>query len=150
MTSVASFEEFAVRVRPSLSRALAGHMSREDAADAFSEAMTHAWEHRARVLVMEFPVAYLFRVGRSKSRQRMQGFLPWSGDDDVPDPEPGLTPALSRLPRMQLSSVWLVHACGWSHAEAADALEVTPSTIATHASRGLSALRGHLGVKIDE
>ncbi len=98
---------------------------------------------------MTHPVAYLFRVGQSKSRRRKQAFLPWSGHDTIPDIEPGLVPALSQLSRMQASSVWLVHVCGWSHAETAEALEITPSTVATHASPGLGALRGHLGVNVD-
>ncbi len=135
--------------RPRLRRALAGHMHRDDVADAVNEAMVHGWQHRDRVLAMEHPVGYLFRVGQSKNRRRRQGFLPWNGDDRIPDIEPGLAPALAQLPRMQATTVWLVHACGWSHVEVAEALDISASTVSTHVSRGLSGLRERLGVSAD-
>jgi DNA-directed RNA polymerase specialized sigma24 family protein len=146
MTSEAEFEEFAVWARPRLRRALAGHMHRDDVADAVSEALAHGWQHRDRVLTMEHPVGYLFRVGQSKNRRRRQGFLPWNGDEVIPEIEPGLAPALANLSPMQATAVWLVHACGWSHVEVAEALDISSSTVATHTSRGLAALRDLLGV----
>lgn len=135
--------------RPRLRRALAGQMRRDDVADAVSDALAHGWLHRERVLGMEHPVGYLFRVGQSKQRRRRQGFLAWRGDDRIPDVEPGLVPALASLPRMQATSVWLVHACGWSQVEVAEALEISASTVSTHVNRGLAALRTSLGVSVD-
>lgn len=91
---------------------------------------------------MENRVGYLYRVAQSKSRRRMQGFLPWSEDTDLPDVEP----ALMSLPPSQLHAVWLVHGCGWSHREVAEALAIAPSTVATHLARGLTRLRSSLKV----
>ena len=60
--------------QPKLRRALSGHLQPSEVADAVSEAMLYAWEHRDRVLSMDEPLGYLYRVGQSKSRRRKQGF----------------------------------------------------------------------------
>ena len=146
MITTDEFEEFAMDAEPRLRRALAGHLPPGDVGDAVSEALLYAWEHRARVLTMDQPVGYLYRVAQSKSRRKRQGWLPWISDEQVPDIEPGLSPALAALPSMQARSVWLVHACGWTHGEAAEALGIRPSTVSTHTTRGLAALREQLGV----
>ena len=65
------------------------------------------------------------------------------------DVEPGLVPALKRLPDQQRTAVWLVHACDWSHGEAAEAMGISPSTVATHVTRALVALRQRLEVATD-
>jgi len=59
----------------------------------------------------------------------------------IPEVEPRLAPALSQLTPQQRTAVWLVHACRWSYAEAAEALEITPSALGTHLSRGMEKLR---------
>ena len=64
----------------------------------------------------------------------------------IPDVEPRLIGALQELPDTQRIAVWLAHGCGWPHAEIADVLEGSPSTVATHVSRGLQRLRTELGV----
>jgi RNA polymerase sigma factor (sigma-70 family) len=67
----------------------------------------------------------------------------------LPDIEPGLVPALKRLSDQQRTAVWLVHACDWSHAEAAEAMGISPSTVSTHVTRALAALRDRLEVSAD-
>ena len=143
------FERFVERAEPQLRRALSGHLPVGFVPDAVGEALAYAWQNRERVLAMDSPVGYLYRVAQSRSRRRRDGFLVWSGDADVPWVEPGLGPALARLPRRQARVVWLVHGCGWSHAEVAAAMGISASTVATHGSRGLAALRAELGVIID-
>jgi RNA polymerase sigma factor (sigma-70 family) len=64
----------------------------------------------------------------------------------MPDIEPGLPDALRKLPETQRTAVWLGHGCDWTHAEIADVLGVSPSTVATHVSRALARLRAELGV----
>ena len=98
---------------------------------------------------MDQPIGYLYRVAQSHSRHRKQGFLAWPGDTAVPDVEPALVPALADLPAMQARAVWLVHGCGWTHAEAGRALGVSASTVSTHVARAMTTLRSRLGVSTD-
>ena len=78
MGSDYEFEQFVRTTEPGLRRALTGHLAREAVADALAEAFAYAWEHWDRVMHLEHPTGYLFRVAQSKVRIRKQGFLPWS------------------------------------------------------------------------
>lgn len=149
MKSSDEFEQFVKNVEPQLRRALSGHLGSGEVADAVSEALTHAWEHRERVMAMANPVGYLYRVGQSKRRQRKQGFLRWHSDRDQTHFEPGLAPALAALSPKQSVAVWLVIGCGFSHPEAGSAMGVRASTVATHVSRGMESLRSTLGVTVN-
>jgi DNA-directed RNA polymerase specialized sigma24 family protein len=140
------FEQFVIRTEPRLRRALAGHLARDAVADALAEAFAYAWEHRDRIMRMEHPTGYLFRVAQSKARTRKQAFLPWSTADALPDVEPGLVGALTKLSPAQFHAVWLVHACGWTYLETAEALHISASTVGSHVSRALRHLREQLGV----
>ena len=91
------FEQFVLTTEPGLRRALAGYMSRDAVSDALAEAFAYAWEHRDRVMRLEHPTGYLFRVAQSKARIRKQGFLPWSPVDATPDIEPDLVARAHRL-----------------------------------------------------
>ena len=139
------FEDFVRKARPRLLRALAGCRG-ADAVDAAAEALTYAWEHWAEVRQMTNPVGYLYRVGQSRSRPRRVPVLPAPAEIGVPEVEPGLVPALLRLPDTQRTAVWLVHACGWSYAEVAEAMGTTVSTVGNHVSRALERLRDSLEV----
>jgi RNA polymerase sigma-70 factor (ECF subfamily) len=144
------FVEFVARVEPGLRRALAGHLPMGAVPDAVAEAFAYAWEHWDRVAVLDNPAGYLFRVAQSRSRSRRHGHLPLPavvGDVSV---EPGLVQAMRSLPSRQRSAVWLVHACGWSYAEAAEALAVSTSSIGTHVARGLAQLRSRMGVATND
>jgi DNA-directed RNA polymerase specialized sigma24 family protein len=136
-------------VEPQLRRALVGHLPEHEVADAVSEALAYAWQHLERVVGMERPAAYLFRVAQSRSRRPKDGLATWNTEPASELFEPALPDALAELPAGQASAVWLVVACGWSQVEAAEALEVTPSTISTQVARGLSRLRNELGVPAD-
>ena len=140
------FEQFVIRTEPRLRRAFAGCLARDAVPDALAEAFAYAWEHRDRVMRMEHPTGYLFRVGRSKARTRKQGFLRWSSTNAIPDVEPGLVGALTTLSPAQFQAVWLVHACGWTYLETAEALRMSASTVGSHVSRALGHLREQLGV----
>lgn len=140
-----AFERFVREVEPGLRRALTGHLDREQVPDALAEAFAYAWQHRERVMEMDNPSGYLYRVAQSKSRTRREGWLEWSGDRDLPDVEPGLAPALATLSPLQYRAVWLVHGCGWTYAETAVALDITASTVGSHVSRAMTHLREQLG-----
>ena len=143
------FERFFRTAEPRLRRAYAGRCAPSKIGDAVSAALEFAWQNWDRVAQMEFPVAYLFRVGLSKSRQRKQGVV--SAPPPVEDPrlEPGLISALQQLPQRQREVVWLVEACEWTPTEAAEALHLSLSSVRTHRTRGLQRLREQLGVEAD-
>ncbi|MEW6154418.1 MAG: sigma factor-like helix-turn-helix DNA-binding protein [Actinomycetota bacterium] len=138
------FEAFFVDVEPRLRRALVARYGPEDAADAVAEALTWAWAHWHRMRVMENAVGYLYRVAQSAHRERRQGFLALLAAEDGPHVEPGLLPALIALPDRQRTAVWLVVASHFTQKEAAEAMGVSRSAVATHVERGLNALRSGL------
>ena len=144
------FEVFVRDTEPRLRRGLTGHVPIDVVGDAVAEAYAYAWEHWERVRVMGSPVGYLFRVAQSRSRRRMAGVLPGPDPDRAPEVEPGLVTAMRSLPTRQRSAVWLVHACGWTYAEAAEALGISASAVGTHVSRAMDSLRSSLGVRSDD
>jgi DNA-directed RNA polymerase specialized sigma24 family protein len=143
--ATARFEVFARDARPRLVRALVPIRGVDGATDAAAEALAYAWEHWDAVRSMENPVGYLYRVAQSRSRGRRTPPLPAVTAAVLPEVEPGLVPALLELPATQRGAVWLVHACGWSYAEAAAALDMSVTAVGTHVARGLAALRSRLG-----
>lgn len=143
------FEAFVVGVEPGLRRALTGHLPLDVVPDALAEAFAYAWQHWEDVQMLSNPAGYLFRVAQSRSRQRLHGVLPDPGPTTLPSFEPQLAEAMRNLPSQQRSAVWLVHACGWTYAETAEAMGISASAVGTHLSRGLSRLREHLGVRHD-
>jgi DNA-directed RNA polymerase specialized sigma24 family protein len=140
---VVSFDEFAAQVGPRLRAGLVAAFGFEVGAEATSEALAYGWEHWLRVGEMENPAGYLYRVGQTAARRarRPQGFLPQPPASELPAFEPGLLPALEALSELQRACVVMVHAYGWTQAEVAELLDVSPSTVRTHLSRGLTRLR---------
>ena len=144
-----AFTTFVADVEPRLRRALVALRGPEAGRDAVAEALAWAWEHWAEVEAMANPAGYLYRVGSSRSRGRRVALLPSAGPTvDGLGFEPGLAPALARLTERQRAAVVLVHGCGWSYTEVADALGVTKSSVGTHVARGLEQLRAELGATI--
>ena len=146
LTDRSDFEVLVEGMEPELRRALAGHVREDAIEDAVAEALAYAWENRDRVLSMDNPAGYLYRVAQSRSRRQREGLLGWRGEREMPDIEPGLAEALAALPHTQSSAVWLVHGCGWTYTMTAEALGVSVSAVGTHLSRGLDRLRQELGV----
>lgn len=144
--TMSDFDTFFRDAEPRLRRAYGGRIAPYRVGDAVATALAHAWAHWDRVAAMEHPIAYLYRVGLSKSRRRKQGRLPATPARDIPAVEPDLIPAMQRLPRRQREVVWLVDACDWTPTEAAAALGISLSAARTHRTRGLERLRRHLGV----
>src|SRR6478736_4444430 len=133
----AGFEEFVKDSSPRLVRAFVAQRGVEGAADAAAEVMAYAFEHWDRVGQMANPVGYLYRVGQSRTRTRKPPRLPAPSAVGLPDVEPALVPALLELPDTQRTAVWLVHACGWSYADVAEAMGTSTSMVGNHVSRGL-------------
>jgi DNA-directed RNA polymerase specialized sigma24 family protein len=118
--------------------------------EAWQDAMAYAWEYHENLATMANPDGYLYRVGQSSVRRqrrwRRRVLLPSVPPVRLPDVEPALPAALAALSTRQRLAVLLVHAHGWTHEEAATALEIDVSTLRNHLRRGLLKLRATLGV----
>lgn len=138
-------EEFLTGARPRLMRAFLGSLGPSRADDALSAAFEWAVTNWNRLSEMDNPIGYLYRVGSTRSTPPKTPIaLPAAAEIGLPDFEPRLVPAMLKLPETQRTAVWLIHACGWNYTDAAQAMDVGESTVGTHASRGLAALRRDL------
>lgn len=142
MTESVSIPALLAEAERRLRRAVPAAVGVDAAPDAIAEALAWAWEHRERVVDLQNPHGYLYRVAVSAGRRLPRvPDLPRVDPATLPDVEPGLVPALAALSAMQRQCVWLVHACEWTYAETAEALGVTPSAVGTHLTRGMTRLR---------
>ncbi len=143
------FSDFMRENEPKLRRALVSRYGGEIGREAAAEALSYAWEHWDRVAAMDNPGGYLYRVGQSRSRRlrpRRALFAPLD-DPAIPWVEPALGPALQALPARQRQVVVLVHGFGYTHAEVAELLHLSRSTVQNHVERGLTNLRRRLEVR---
>ena len=141
----AAFTSFVADVEPRLRRAFTLLRGPDGGSEATAEALAWAWEHWPEVQEMANPAGYLYRVGSSRTRHRPQRF-PTTTPMEASGFEPALLPALAGLSERQRTAVVLVHGCGWTHQEVADALRVSRSSVGTHIERALVHLRRELGV----
>jgi len=150
MSVLHEFEKFFADAEPRLRAALVARYGPSNGRAITVDAFSYAWEHWDRISVMKNPAGYLFRVGQSASRRYIATEVPW-GDAQASVAseqhfEPELLPALAALPEQQRVVVVLVHGLGWTHRSVAELLEVSTSTIQTHAERALASLRTALEV----
>lgn len=140
-----SFTRFFAKAEPRLRFGLIARYGGESGSEAAADAMTFAWEHWDRIRVMDNPVGYLYRVGRTSFRRNQRRRV---GADPQPVTEPWTEPALPQalrdLSNRQRSSVVLRHSFGWTYAEIAELLGVSVPTVQKHVSRGLDKLRAEL------
>lgn len=129
-------ERLLVEARPRLVRGLLALRGHTGAADAAAEAIAWGWEHGEKLVAMQNPVGYLYRVAVTRSMPKRKPTLPPVDVAQMPDIEPKLIPALHELPERQRAAVWLVHACDWSYSEVGAALDIGTSTVGTHVTRG--------------
>lgn len=146
-----AFTRFVKEVEPKLSYAFYAAYGPEVGADVTAEALEYAWKNWDRILRMDNPPGYLFRVGQSKARwyHRPRIAFPAAAPSNGPDFEPELPGALEALSRNQRIAVILIHAMEWTEQEVADLLGKSRSTVRTHLERGLDRLRSSLEVTID-
>lgn len=137
-------------VEPRLRLALMAAYGHERGREATAEALAWAWEHQERLAGLERPVAYLYRVGQTRTRVRRLRIL--YGRPEWPEPwvEPSLGSALASLSPHQRMAVVLVHGYGWTLVEVADLLGVKVTTVQNHLDRGLARLRSVLEVPPDD
>ena len=114
--------------------------------DAIADAFEYLCAHAERVLAMDNPGGYLYRVARSRfGRQRRVPELPPVPPSVMPQVEPGLPKALAELTEHQRVAVFLIDGMGWRAGEVAEYLGVAETTVRSHHDRGLSKLRVLLG-----
>jgi DNA-directed RNA polymerase specialized sigma24 family protein len=133
-----------VRIR--LARAFVLAYGTDRGQEALAEALAWAWEHPERTLALDNPVAYLFAVGRSRTRPRRRVVLPAPADLGLPHIEPQLISALASLTERQRVCVALVVGGQWTHTETAELLGITKASVQVHIERGMAHLRAQLGV----
>jgi DNA-directed RNA polymerase specialized sigma24 family protein len=140
------FTAFLARVEPRVRRALSSSLGAAEGQSATQAAMTWAWENWSRVLGLSSPVGYLYRVGMTAAtRGRSRELVVEAPFVASISPEAGVDPevlaALDALSPQQRAAVLLVHGYGYSLRDAAEVLDLNPSTIRVHAQRGLARLR---------
>ena len=146
---VQSFTEFVEAVEPRLRVSLMVSYGPDRGREATAEALAYAWENWDRIRLLEYPVAYLHRVGRSRTRGRKMRVVADVHHTDSYSAEPGLLSALESLSKNQRMAVVLVYAFDWTNAEAARVMGVKEPTAKTHLRRGLAKLRKSLEVTTD-
>lgn len=140
------FETFVRDVEPHLRRALVASLGFERGRDATAEALLWAWQNFNRAKDLDNKVAFLFRVGQSKSRSRKTPFVFERSASHEPLYDPGLAPALESLTEHQRIAVVLINGFDWKLREVAELLSVSVSTVQTHLDRAMHALRSKLEV----
>jgi DNA-directed RNA polymerase specialized sigma24 family protein len=144
------FEAFVREVEPSLRRALVAAYGFERGRDATAEALGWAWQNWDRAQKLDNKVAYLFRVGQSRSRDRKTPVTFERVESSDPWFDPGLIPALTSLTEQQRIAVVLVNGFDWKLREVAELMNVGISTVQSHLERGMHSLRVALEVVDNE
>jgi DNA-directed RNA polymerase specialized sigma24 family protein len=146
-----NFDEFYADAEPRLRRALVAALGSTRGRDATVEALSFAWERWDLVRTMAKPLAYLFRVGQTRTQTRPpRAVFPAPADAGMPWIEPALPQALLGLSTHQRVCVVLAHGYGWTHREIADLLELSASTVQNHVERAMAKLRNALEVNVHE
>lgn len=140
------FEEFVQVVEPGLRRALVSVYGFERGREATAEALAWSWEHWEKARTLDHPIAYLVRVGQSKSRSRKVPVTFDRAEQPESSFEPSLGPSLASLTERQRMAVVLVHGFGWTLREVADLMEIKVTSVQTHLERGLRNLRAMMEV----
>ena len=145
--TVDSFTKFVQDVEPRLKRALVAAFGRDVGLEAAAEALAYGWEHWERVREMDNPAGYLWGAGRNKARsqRRPKPVFPEVPAHYEPWVEPGLPAAMAHLSESQRTAVLLIHGFEWTHAEVAELLGVSISTVQKHVDRGMAKLRRRIG-----
>lgn len=143
----AGFVSWYSTIEPRLRVALSAAYGPERGREATAEALSWAWEHQDRLSGLANPVAYLFRVGASRTRLRRVPIVHIRHGWHEPWVEPALARGLASLSERQRIAVMLVFGHEWTLAEVADLLGVKVTTVQNHLERGLEKLRSSLEVR---
>ncbi len=151
MSEAQNYDEFVLVAGDRLRAALVSAYGLEVGIEAASEALAYGWESWERLQTMDNPVGYLYRVGQTAAvrYRRKAPPLDRPAPYEIPNFEPGLVPALEQLSEQQKVCVLLVHGHGWTQADAAELLDISPDTVRTHLDRGMAKLQRLLKVRPD-
>ena len=139
---VDEFESFVVRIEPQLRAGLVAARGRAVGSDATAEALAWAWETWPRVLSLNNPAGYLFRIGMRRPRPQRRRDQPKLAERPPPAARDlDVARALEQLSRCQRVATYLVHGLGWTLDETAQVMNVSVSSVRVHAARGLSRLQ---------
>ena len=145
---IGSCAEFIKVAGPRLRRAFAARFGVDMADDVSAEAIEFAWDNWDRVSKMDNPMGFLFSVGCSKARR----YSRWRRRVSFPvepvrpvESRRDLFDGLKKLSDDQRVAVLAVHGYGWTYAEVAEILGITPAAVTNHVHRGLAKLRVHMG-----
>ena len=147
---VTTFEDFHRNAEPKVREALSATLGSDGGREAAAEAFAYAWENWERVGDMANPVGYVYVVGRDRGRKaktRPVTLMPVD-TERTPWVEPQLPDALADLSEQQRVVVMLLYCFEWTMSEVADLLEVSKSTVQSHAERGMDSLRTRMGVTL--
>jgi RNA polymerase sigma factor (sigma-70 family) len=141
------FDALIDEIRSRLLPALVAKWGIEVGSDLCSDVEEYAWKNQSRVIAMENPLGYLYRVAQSKSRSharwRYRNTFP-SRFPDIVHEDMQLHETLQMLAELkpdQRVCILLVHAFGWTYSEVGELLGVTRSVVNHHVHRGLTRLR---------
>jgi DNA-directed RNA polymerase specialized sigma24 family protein len=146
MDEVQRFEEFVSEVEPRLRNALVASYGLDRGREATAAALGWAWEHRDQMTKVENKVAFLFKVGQSRTRRRKEPLIFARAEETETWVEPGLAPALAALSERQRVAVVLVYGLSWTLREVAELTGTRVTTVQNHLERGLRNLRTSMEV----
>jgi DNA-directed RNA polymerase specialized sigma24 family protein len=142
-----AFGDFVSSVEPPLRRALVANLGPERGREATAEALGWAWTTWPRASRLDKPIAYLFRVGQSRTRSRKLRVVADRPSEQEPWYEPRLASGLHQLTSRQRTVVVLVHGFDWTLREVAELLGIRVTSAQNHLERGLAQLRHYLEVE---
>jgi RNA polymerase sigma-70 factor (ECF subfamily) len=152
-TREAEFAEFLGNHGSQLRHAFIARYGPDVGSDVMGDVAEYAWSRWDKVVAMENPSGWLYRVGQSRSRKYFRRLrplrLPPPRSDRVPEVEPALPGLVAALPDSQRVAVLLTQAFGYTEREAAETIGVSPSTVHQNTQRGLERLRARMGVTSD-
>lgn len=148
-----TFEDFWRAEHVSVARALAFTLGDVQlAAEATDEAMARAFQHWARVSILDSPAGWTYRVGLNWSRsvlRRVRRRPPsWLAQQhthhDAPTIEPKIVAAVQQLPAGQRSVIACRLLLNYSEQQTATLLRIRPGTVKSRLARAISQLSNSL------
>ncbi len=137
---------FVQNIGTRLRRALIAGYGIEVGAAAAATALAYAEANAPRVLSMDDPAHYVWRMGRRKARRyrRRPLRLPEVPAESAPWIEPAVPKALRGLSRRQRVAVMMCHGFGYGAEEVARLVGVAPASVRAAADQGLAKLNSIL------